>query len=528
MLTIRELIKTLYNAFNQKLKSHRGNWEQNDPTADDYIKNRPFYTDGYTKIIKEITFTTPESYYWCSPFVFEPKEGETYKVLWNSKEYECVAKVDPEGPTYIGNLGMIGEDVNTGEPFFFFYFDYGGGDIEYACVVQASGTHTVSISKLNVVKIDKKYIPDDLILDLAPVATSGSYNDLSNTPTIYSEVVRYDTSQSLTETQKTQARTNIGTIAIKDLTTVATSGDYNDLKNLPCSEIHTYSDWSVLENVYSGSTASPTHNYFERWQIRYQIDLDNEKRAWKMYNNNSTIYFVTDYTTGKKFPGSTNYFWGNASFYDSSYENTGENWCLYVATYDQYNASHLVGCHIQDIEYYSNINLSTSLIQSTTVTVLDEKFIPNTIARVSELSMTHEWNGTILTVTSASGTSSADLKGSTGENGNAIYTTTTFINVTNPETGEYEIQISDINVPLNRFLMVGDLVISTFAYELYKVKRIDSAYCEIDKLGSLKGADGANGSNGATASEVIAAMSKETWTFTLTDGTTVTKTVPLI
>lgn len=46
MLTIRELIKTLYNAFIQKLKKHRGNWEQNDPAADDYIKNRPFYTDG--------------------------------------------------------------------------------------------------------------------------------------------------------------------------------------------------------------------------------------------------------------------------------------------------------------------------------------------------------------------------------------------------------------------------------------------------------------------------------------------------
>ena len=55
MLTIRELIRTLYNAFNQKLKNHRGNWEQNDSTADDYIKNRPFYTDEHTKIIKEIT-----------------------------------------------------------------------------------------------------------------------------------------------------------------------------------------------------------------------------------------------------------------------------------------------------------------------------------------------------------------------------------------------------------------------------------------------------------------------------------------
>lgn len=43
MLTIGEVIKTFYSAILQKLKRFRGNWEQNDPEADDYIKNRPFY-----------------------------------------------------------------------------------------------------------------------------------------------------------------------------------------------------------------------------------------------------------------------------------------------------------------------------------------------------------------------------------------------------------------------------------------------------------------------------------------------------
>lgn len=45
---------------------------------------------------------------------------------------------------------------------------------------------------------------------------------------------------------------------------------------------------------------------------------------------------------------------------------------------------------------------------------------------------------------------------------------------------------------------------------------------------NLKGATGAAGKDGATAAQVIAAMTKETWTFTLEDGTTVTKEVPLI
>lgn len=42
------------------------------------------------------------------------------------------------------------------------------------------------------------------------------------------------------------------------------------------------------------------------------------------------------------------------------------------------------------------------------------------------------------------------------------------------------------------------------------------------------GAAGSNGKDGATAAQVIAALPTEQWTFTLANGSTVTKTVPLI
>ena len=54
MLTIREVIKTFYNALLQRFKKYRGNWKQNDPNADDYIKNRPFYSEFTNVIIKNI------------------------------------------------------------------------------------------------------------------------------------------------------------------------------------------------------------------------------------------------------------------------------------------------------------------------------------------------------------------------------------------------------------------------------------------------------------------------------------------
>lgn len=38
-------LKTFYNALIQKVKGFRGNWNQNDPSADDYIKNRTHWVD---------------------------------------------------------------------------------------------------------------------------------------------------------------------------------------------------------------------------------------------------------------------------------------------------------------------------------------------------------------------------------------------------------------------------------------------------------------------------------------------------
>ena len=38
-----EQLGTVVNAVASKIKKSRGNWNQNDPNADDYIKNRTHY-----------------------------------------------------------------------------------------------------------------------------------------------------------------------------------------------------------------------------------------------------------------------------------------------------------------------------------------------------------------------------------------------------------------------------------------------------------------------------------------------------
>lgn len=209
MLTIKEVIKTFYNALLQRLKKHRGNWEQNDPTADDYIKNRPFYTDETNKetVVKTKTFTAENSYWQGSPFAFIPAVGETYKVTWDGKEYICTAYLYWNAPT-IGNAAITGEGPDTGEPFIYYWYD----SYEYGMCVRYQGKHTITIEKIDVTKIDKRYLPDNLAWQEDIDNLYDYANDLDGTiSNIPTDTVRYSP-QSLSTAQREFARNNISAV----------------------------------------------------------------------------------------------------------------------------------------------------------------------------------------------------------------------------------------------------------------------------------------------------------------------------
>ena len=105
------------------------------------------------------------------------------------------------------------------------------------------------------------------------------------------------------------------------------------------------------------------------------------------------------------------------------------------------------------------------------------------------VSVTHSWDGTVLTATSASGTSSADLKGEKGDQGN-------------PGTGFYigrvevdpeeKYQVVDYSTPDNMPLQSGDLVYDAVADALFRVlsaASLNEIYAEPTGI-SLKGTDG--------------------------------------
>ena len=142
-------------------------WNQNDKTAPDYVKNRPFYTGDpvETVLVGESTasFVEHNGIYMAGfQSTFAATGGETYKVYWDGISYECACVILSNKPR-IGNLSITGDGSDTGEPFI---MGVNNGKEITIVTADTSTSHTFSINGLvtEVVKIDEKYLPDQLIL----------------------------------------------------------------------------------------------------------------------------------------------------------------------------------------------------------------------------------------------------------------------------------------------------------------------------------------------------------------------------
>ena len=144
-------------------KIKKPDWNQNDSTAADYVKNRPFYTGDpvETVLVEDTTASFDDDgggfYYAEITVIFQATVGETYKVSWDGTVYECTC-VDYYGPV-IGNLSIEDDCPDTGEPFVIRVCD---GYIAIG-TKDTSASHTVSISGIvaPIVKIPAKYIDKD-------------------------------------------------------------------------------------------------------------------------------------------------------------------------------------------------------------------------------------------------------------------------------------------------------------------------------------------------------------------------------
>ena len=161
--------------FSKRSEGVQPDWNQNDDTKPDYVKNRPFYTtDSMDMLMEETTveFTKTGGIYSSTgsyPIHYNMALGETYKVTWDGTAYECTCK-KYQGMLSLGNAHILNMDIDTGEPFFFmdglFY------------TLDNSASHTISvwqILEVNV-KIEEKYIPELQYIDKVNPTGTGSFS----------------------------------------------------------------------------------------------------------------------------------------------------------------------------------------------------------------------------------------------------------------------------------------------------------------------------------------------------------------
>lgn len=137
----------------------QSDWNQNDSTAADYVKNRPFYTGAPVKtvIIPETTVAFSEmsgmmTAVW--PENFDLVEGQIYTISWDGTDYVCTGVLF-SGTPILGNPGAASMGDDSGEPFVFV------NQGQWLVVSTESATeHTISISEsvAEVVKIPEKYV----------------------------------------------------------------------------------------------------------------------------------------------------------------------------------------------------------------------------------------------------------------------------------------------------------------------------------------------------------------------------------
>lgn len=117
----------------------QSDYEQNDSSQADYIKNRTHYKEiiHQEKVdllpATEIDFSSIGEMGYTQPEPLNIQAGDTVKVLWGSQEYECVAQsvatLDPEGSS-----GLPADGIMFGNLYYGFEVDPDSQDIPFTVV----------------------------------------------------------------------------------------------------------------------------------------------------------------------------------------------------------------------------------------------------------------------------------------------------------------------------------------------------------------------------------------------------------
>ena len=148
---------------NQKLGEMevQPDWNQNDPKAPDYVKNRPFYTEMVEEVILDGELEYDSELVWLlyREVNRQPVDGEQVTVILNGEIYVCNLTYVEEDDFYIAQLPN-GAEVQA--------YPQGDDCWEYEVIARTPATAKVIVTNEVARKLDAKYLPTpDLVITIS-------------------------------------------------------------------------------------------------------------------------------------------------------------------------------------------------------------------------------------------------------------------------------------------------------------------------------------------------------------------------
>lgn len=170
---------------NKRIGNSQADWNENNPEADNYVKNRTHWEEeSEVTILEKQTingFTLMQEPIYCveNAFSITPIIGKTYTVNWDGVDYKTTMKTiqmdDDFELGYMGNENYVSM-VSGGDIPFAIVF----GDGVFVVTESTAESHVISISTTETIihPLDKKYLPDNFatITDVKKVETIANKN----------------------------------------------------------------------------------------------------------------------------------------------------------------------------------------------------------------------------------------------------------------------------------------------------------------------------------------------------------------
>jgi hypothetical protein len=165
-------------------------WEQNDETAPDYVKNRPFYTGLEETVLVPQQTVALSSGSAKDPFQVQFINGENYTVIYNGTAYDCTAFYhSASGYIMVGNTGPL-NGADNGVPFLICYSPELGGTM-FECMGSDESCTISIVQRVETVnKIDNKYIEQNVaVIDKSRTDYENIFNEVADAYTNNKQII---------------------------------------------------------------------------------------------------------------------------------------------------------------------------------------------------------------------------------------------------------------------------------------------------------------------------------------------------